>query len=664
MAQYAVIAVIALAVAAYLYHRTEPPIGKGRRVLLAALRAITLAIALMLLISPILYFIRHKEIHQRVIILDDVSASMDLSNGTSSKTALLKPAGDALRQKFSAAGYEVSRHAFANGLSKDRETTLLSPALKELADKYDFSKVRGIVLLSDGWTRDEDLEQARQLGSPFFAVADTTASPSVDIAVKSIRNNRHAYRGEPFLISAEISSQHYTGPAVAKLMLSGRQISAQNIALKAGEVSTADFTQRFNTIGFYPFSVEVSATSARERSTGNNLHPGAVEVLADKEKIVVLSDKPAWDNKFILDSIAENNRWQTAHYLFRDGKTWSGDKAVSAIAEQTPAAVIVVNNGMLPSDPALIAYVTAMQRKGAGILWQGLPLPELASILPLRRSNITSPYQGFLKFLPAAASYPMLDPDPQEQANIPPLDYYYVTLSPGAEAVAVMDNAQNSPAIAVNGSSRVICMAFLNLWKWQLQSAGSTYRQILSESLTWLANRTGAGYNAIYNNSYFLNEEAVIRLRADDDIRRARLDLNPRLKVFDAENKEVFGDFMVRDAEEYTLGFTPEKAGQYRFQISENGSKELVSGRFNVSESSIESRDFDFNLPLLSWLANETSGKLLPVNSIQDFMPLPAQTEKLSLRDEIPLYRKWYLLVLFILSFCVELFFRRRWGLL
>jgi hypothetical protein len=664
MAQYVVIAAIALAVAAYLYFRTQPPLGKGRRVLLSALRAVTLAIALLLLISPILYFTRHQQIRQRIIVLEDISASMDLKSATTSKSALLNPAGEILKQKFKAAGYEVNSHKFSSGLGKDPSTTLLSPALKELAGKYDFSKVRGIVLLSDGWTRDENLDQARQLGTPFFVIADTTATAAVDIAVTGVRNNRHAYRAEPFLISAEISSQNYTGTATARLILSGRQIATQNVTLKAGEITRADFNQRFNTTGFYPFSVEVAATSAKERSTGNNQHPGAVEVLADKEKIVVLSDKPAWDNKFILDSIAQNNRWQAAHYLFRDGRVFSGENAVSAIAEPNPAAVIVINNGSLPADPILIAYINAAHRKGAGILWQGLPLSELASVLPLRRSNVNSPYQGFLKVLPAAANYPMFSLDEQEQANIPPLDYYYVTLSPGAETIAVMDNAQNSPAIAVSGTSRVICMAFLNLWKWQLQSAGSTYRGIISDSVTWLANRAGAGYNAIYNNSFFLGEEALIKLRAEDDIRQARLDLNPRVKVFDAENKEVISDFMTRDGDEYTFGFTPDKAGQYSFRIGENGSRELVTGRFSVADSPIEDRDFDFNLPLLAWLANESGGKLLPVNFARDFSPLPAQTEKLSLRDEIPLYRKWYLLALFILTFCLELFFRRRWGLL
>ncbi len=664
MAQYFVIASIALAVAAYLYHRVQPPLAKGRRAMLATLRAITLAIALLLLISPILYITRAKVIPQRIIILKDISTSMDLKSGTSSKSALLKPAGDILAQKFSASGYEVNRHGFASGLDKDPSSTLLSPALKELAAKYDFSKVRGIVLLSDGWMRDEDLDQARQLGSPFFVVADTTATAAVDIAVSTVRNNRHAYRAEPFLISAEIASQNYSGPATARLMLSGRQISAQNISLRSGEITRVDFNQRFAATGFYPFSVEVSAAGAKERSTGNNQHPGAVEVLADKEKIVVLSDKPAWDNKFILDSIAQNNRWQPAHYLFRDGRIFAGQKAVAAIAEANPAAVIVVNNGSLPADPILISYINSVHRKGSGILWQGLPLAELASILPLRRSNISTPYQGFLKVLPTAANYPMLQLDAQEQANIPPLDYYYVTLSPGAQSIAVMDNAQSTPAIAVSGSSRVICMAFLNLWKWQLQSAGSTYRGIFSDSVTWLANKAGEGYAAIYNNSLFRGEEAIISLRAQDDIRQARLDLNPRLKVYNAENKEVFSDFMPRDGEEYSLAFTPDKAGQYSFKISENGSRELVSGRFSVADSSIEDRDFDFNLPLLSWLANESGGKLLPVSALQGFTPLPASTETLTLRDEIPLYRKWYLLALFILTFCLELYFRRRWGLL
>jgi hypothetical protein len=93
-------------------------------------------------------------------------------------------------------------------------------------------------------------------------------------------------------------------------------------------------------------------------------------------------------------------------------------------------------------------------------------------------------------------------------------------------------------------------------------------------------------------------------------------------------------------------------------------SGQSTKGRFELSDSSLEKRDFGYNLPLLSWLANETNGKLLFQSNLNAFSPLPAQAEELVSRKEIALYKKWYFLSLFILAFCLELYFRRRWGLL
>jgi len=60
----------------------------------------------------------------------------------------------------------------------------------------------------------------------------------------------------------------------------------------------------------------------------------------------------------------------------------------------------------------------------------------------------------------------------------------------------------------------------------------------------------------------------------------------------------------------------------------------------------------------------ETNGKLLYASSVNSFQPLPAVIETQISRREIALYKKWYILSLFILAFCVELYLRRRWGLL
>lgn len=621
---------------------------------------------LLLLLSPIIYYLKQLTEKQELIVLRDVSASMDLTAGSSSKKAFLQEPGRLAIEKFTKQGYKVSQYDFAQGMNGDKGNTLLAPALDELAKKHDFTKVRGILLLSDGWLRDSSLQQIKQLGCPFYALADTLTPRNADLSVVKTVTNRHAYRNEPTLIRAEIRADNYNGPAEVRLLLDGKPVATQTVQLKSGVTANVDFQQRFARTGLHPFSVEVSAPGIRERSQNNNSYPGAVDVLTDKQQIVVLSDSPAWDNKFIVDAIAENARWEVGHYRVQGGQIFAGEKPVAAIAQTAPAAIVIINNGGLQLSGNPLNYVLESHRRGAGILYQGLPLAELSSVLPLQRSNVLTPYQGFFNLTPAAATYPMLSLDSSELQNIPPLDYYYVSAAPAAEILATINNPQNSPAIAVraSGNAKTLALAFLNLWKWQLQSESGSYKKMLANCLTWLSNSSQSGYNPIYNASYFLGEEIALRLHAEDDIRALRLDLNPELKIFDADNKEIFRDFMTQAEGEYSARLSLDKAGQYRFEISDKVSGEKSSGRFNVASASIEARDFDYNLPLLAWLASDTGGKLLAPAALQNFQPLPAPSRKLELRLDFPLYRKWYVLTAFILAFCLELFFRRRWGLL
>jgi hypothetical protein len=83
-----------------------------------------------------------------------------------------------------------------------------------------------------------------------------------------------------------------------------------------------------------------------------------------------------------------------------------------------------------------------------------------------------------------------------------------------------------------------------------------------------------------------------------------------------------------------------------------------------LSESSLENRDFAYNLPLLTWIASQSNGKLIWDKDAESINIVPAFKETRISRREVALYKKWYILSLFILAFCIELYLRRRWGLL
>ncbi|MDD2505718.1 MAG: hypothetical protein PHQ78_00150 [Candidatus Cloacimonetes bacterium] len=658
-------AIFALLLAALLYHRSRPELSRGRLFLLCALRFVALFILLIVLLSPVLHFFSTRKNAPQILVLKDESLSMDISREGKSKSKALKEPLNTLKRKYQDAGYRILEYSFADGIDGERSNSLLGKSLAEISKKEDFRNISSVLLASDGWLRDEDFKQVSRLGYPIYALADTTRYSSGDLAIRELQANRYAYRNENTFIRAKVAATGYSGQAKVHLYLGQQRISSQTLKLEDNVEQIVEFMHRFPQLGFFNYRVELEALD-KEQSLGNNVYPGAIEVLAEKELIAVLSDAPGWDNKFILDAIATNPRWQSVSYQVRNGVAYRGEEMATLSDNERPAVIVILNNGNLRLDPSLRRYIEDRLKSGAGLLYQGLPLSELADYLPFTRSNLTSPYQGFVQLQPAADMYPMLSQLGLEQAKLPPLDYYYCNPAPGSELLGVMNNPQKSPAIAIKlqGKNRALAFSFLNLWRWQMQRAESGYQKMMVNILTWLSNKALGSYSAIYKSSYLQGEEVLLSLRAEDDIRSHDLDKNPRISIYDAEGKLLEQDFMTSSGDEYRYTSKLTEPGNYRFEIREADSEKSSKGSFAISEISAEERDFDFNLPLLGYLAQTTRGKLISLEDAALHNPLPPVIGEEILKREYNLYKQWYIITLFILAFCLELFFRRRWGLL
>ncbi len=657
--------IIAILGAAILYHSPQPALSKARRSLLIVLRAIAIFILLSYLFKPVIHFIKKGANAPQVVFLTDNSLSMELMHHGKKKADLLNPATTKLKERYRKAGYDVLEYDFADGLGGKKDNSLLSKSLVSLAEEKDFSRVQQIVLASDGWLRDSDFGFVQKLDKPIFALADTLRESSADLVLSKLKSERYAYRNENSIIRAELVAHEYSGEASVRLKVGDKTVQERKVSLKEGEPTEVEFVHSFSQLGFFAFSVEVSPLRDEKRQ-GNNSLPGAIEVLKEKERIVVFSDAPAWDNMFILDAIAGNPRWEKQSYQVRDDRILKSEKPATLTAEPDPAAIVIINNGKLKLNLELQSYLDQKLKRGAGLMFLGMPLPELSTYLPLLPSNITSSYQGFIRTQTSAANYPMLSPLSAEVSKLPPLDYYYLTTAKKAQVLATINNPQNSPAIAIleNGGQRSISLSFLNLWRWQLNSPDAGYEKMMVNLITWLSNKSLSSFSAVYKNSWLQGEEIEISLRSEDDIRSRALDSQPLLSVFDHKGNKAFEDFLVERQDDFAILFSLEEPGEYSFEISDQKSGKESRGRFMIEPESVEKRDYGFNLSLLGYLSAESGGELFSLEEAEHFQPLPAEKESFVRIIEFELYKKWYILSLFLLVFCVELFFRRRWGLL
>ncbi|HNX01364.1 MAG TPA: hypothetical protein PKK33_08370, partial [Candidatus Cloacimonadota bacterium] len=356
-------------------------------------------------------------------------------------------------------------------------------------------------------------------------------------------------------------------------------------------------------------------------------------------------------------------------YLVRDGQAWKGNQAIPAsqINSIPYESFIIVNNGNLYMPDAIRQAIMGKVEGGSGLLFMGKPVAGLGMMLPASSSNIANTYQSNFKLNAAAGAYSFLDYDAKVIADIPPVQYYYVQAKEGSAVLGTMDNDQNSPAILFKqfGKGKVFEFAFLDLWKWQMWVDNSDYHTVIGNILLWMGNQDLLRFRAqTTKNSYFLGERVRIVLSAVDDKQMPVTDLDAQIQILNSHNRAVYSDYLLKDGDDYQVQLSSLEPDTYHFKVYDERTKQRTEGSFIVSNSNMENRDYGFNQPALFYVSQITNGKSLSQSDLSVYKPMKEQTKPDIRRMEIPLYRKWYLITLFLVCFCVELLFRRIWGLL
>lgn len=658
--------IISVLISLAFYYKTKPDLTLRQRLALTFFRIIALYVVLIFLLTPIIYYIKNYKEQPVVALLKDNSGSMDIKHETKSKTESIILSYNALLQEYKNNGYFVKEHTFADGLGGRKNSTLLIPSLEELLKNLGKTELHRIILFSDGWFKDTDQRTIRNFNVPLDCIADTLVTRKTDLYISEFRHNKQGYRNELNLFEVEVKALQYDANATVQLFVNGEKVRDKSVNFRNDAFQTITFDYRFLKTGMYKLETRISAAGISEQTLSNNSYLSAIDILSDKERILLLSDAPNWDSKFILDTIRENNRLEPLSYMVKGNELFQGEQKAIISNWDNITAIIIVNQGALRLNSYLSGNIINQVKKGTGLLFTGLSVPELSAILPLKQSNIRSSYQGLLKMLPAAGVYSALQIPGDELLLIPPLDYYYQTAGTQYEVIATMDNASKSPAIAVSSvhSGKVVCFAFTNLWRWQMQSKNQGYRNFTTDLLAWLRNKSSGVMVALYESSYLMGEPIEIKLSALNELRKTSQNIAPLITVFNSQRDTVFSDYLIKDGDYYKVLFRTQKADTYDFRISDKSSGLATNGKFIVHSQSTESNDLGYNIPLLSWISSQTNGKFMSIEEALSYKPLKAMKKNKIERKEYPLYKKWYLVFLFITMFCLELFFRRRWGLL
>ena len=650
----------------YFYRNTVPQLYGWRKKLLIILRCVALIVILILLLNPVLFFIKHTINRSKVIMLNDISDSMNQESGNISKTDALQGFREIVGTDIRSEKYDIVNYAFAGCLGKNTASTRLTPALQEISQKQNLEDVQAIFLFSDGWLKDENLETVIDLNIPIYTVIPDFKINDFDLEITSLRYNKTAYRNELTPIEVNLSSTNFDGNAQVELYIDKKRIKAKNIYFQDIDFLQEFFEISFNETGMRSFEVVVSSDSTNEKNPANNKYTGAIQVLRERSRITIISDKLGWDTKFIINAIQQNPRWEHS-FLLKEKTLKKIRQTVSLKNEiQKTVMLVLINNNSLQLTPGETEIIKNFVKQGGGLFLMGKPPEDISEILPAVDYGFRTTFESTFSFTDESKKYETFNLE-EVRSNIPPVNYYFAKPKLQAKILAKIENEERSPAILFMNyeKGKVLQLTFLNLWKWQLWAKNNKYNQFITNTISWLSRESSERFFAYTNKtSYFSGEKIAVNLTAYDETLSPIYDLNAKLTVFDENRNNVFEEFLLAKDDVYQceIGFLP--SGDYSFQVQDERTGLETKGEFMVTADDPESRDRGFNTSLLAYISEQTNGKLLYPEDMAEFKFPEAQLMSFKKRTEIPVYKKWYLIALFLISFCLELFFRKRWGLL
>ncbi|MCD4792248.1 MAG: hypothetical protein K8R54_03375, partial [Bacteroidales bacterium] len=659
--------IIAVVIIFWFYKRTVPELLGWRKYLLILLRIVSISIVLILLFNPVIYFIKNLTQNPEAIILEDCSESMLQKNDRLSKTEALKEFKIAIEKKLISQKYKIHKFDFADGLNGNSGSTNLSRTILQLAKQVDLSNVKSIFLFSDGWFKDDNLKNVEELYIPVYTFNPDFSVTDFDIKVQNLKYNRTVYQQEQTPIMVNVSAKGFSGKARLKLTANKKLIQTHVIDFASKDFDRITFETSFEKTGLQPFEVTISSDSTNEVNKANNVISGAIQVFRERSKILLISDRLNWDIKFMIDAIKQNPHWEH-DFLLKNSELMKGRKKVFLKDEIEQVIVLFLdNNGSLRLSNSEIDIIKRFVRNGGGLIYWGKPLDSLSDILPASASKIRTSFQSTLNFTEESKKYQTFNLIMGNTAeNIPPVDYNYIKPKMQSKVLAELENEEHSAAIIFCNieKGRILQFAFHNLWKWQLWDADDHYNKFIKNITSWLSSATSERFiSKTDKNSYFAGEKIKIILNAYDEKLYPILDLNAKITVLDEKQKKVFQEFLLKDRDEYSCEIEKLDPGKYSYKILDEQTGMQTDGEFLITLESPESRDSGFNIPLLSYISMQTEGVVLNVKELENFEIGKAEIIKKELKTEFPIYRKWFVIFIFLVCFCLELFLRKRWGL-
>ncbi len=667
-------------------YRRGGPWPTGLRWLLAALRALLVALVCFLLLEPYTRRIKQEEVKPKVVLALDNSQSVGLFTGKDALDRTLREL-DQLAERLAQKDIEVVRHSFQAGdtlLGSLADASFRAPitnlhGLLEKGDRaFRTQNLAATILISDGIHNQGPTPTFQTYAAPIYPLALGDTVPKRDVVLEEVQYNKINYTGTSFPILARVRHNGFRGSSVTVLLQeNGRTVQRKTVALprNGGSLETT-FQVTAAQPGKKHYEVLVQPLTGEFTNLNNRRH-AYLEVIKGKLKVLVAAAAPHPDIKALRSALLTNPLL---------------DVEVVLGPFQSPSFKTPYDAAVLHQIPNLAGLGTDWLRR-----LRAARVPTFYILGAQSDYNAFNALQAGVQLGRPSVQYDEVQPvlnqtfrrfstEPIAQTRIrtwPPTAVTFGDWSVGAGAEVVLYQQvgpvrTTKPLLLYKATSAAPTAVLLTdgSWQWRLTEAADhgnsqIYDELMTHMVQLLANRRNQKRLHVYPVKDEFEVSEGVALQAD---------------VFNAVQEEIFGQDIAltltheggrqtrhrfrheQGGEGLRLGNLP--AGVYRYAASARVENQNYTdnGEFVVQEQNLESLLAVADHDLLHQLAQRSETRLYYPTQLaqleQDLLKANFKTVLRSQEEEKDLIEQpWFYFLLLALA-CSEWALRRFFGTL
>jgi len=312
-------------IAAWFLYRKDSKfegVSKLKIRLMTTLRFLSVFFISFLLLSPLIKSVFINIEKPVIIVAQDNTESILMQKDSATYLIQHQIAVDKLMENLRQT-YDVNYYVFGEKVTKadkpdykDKQTDF-SKLFEQINTKYLNRNVGAMIVLSDGiFTKGQSpVYAATDVRFPIYTVALGDTGMQKDVALSQVKTNKIAFLGNIFPLQITVDIKDLNGFSGDLVVTNDKkQVFKQRISANTKEYTTTiNVDLKAEKTGIQHYIVEI-ASSNEEKNVKNNIRDVVVDVINNKQKILVLAEGPHPDVAALRKTLKLNQNFQSEFY--------------------------------------------------------------------------------------------------------------------------------------------------------------------------------------------------------------------------------------------------------------------------------------------------------------------------------------------------------------